>query len=176
VGAPPILEGKLGALLPLVPLMRGAGPEQLPELAGKVLELPDLDVLNQADLISMLAGFGALRFPDANVWDLLRRNLMLSEMIEELIEDSPFLRQIRDEARQKSREEGREEGRAEGHVEEARVFVRTLALARFPALTTADLAPLDRAVNLEHLRALVPALAAAVDLDEARRLLRAVGP
>jgi hypothetical protein len=71
-----------------MPLMRGAAPEQLPELAGKVLELPDLDALNQADLISMLAGFGALRFPDTNVWDLLRRNLMLSEVIEELIDEA----------------------------------------------------------------------------------------
>lgn len=195
----PILGGELGALLPLVPLMRGAAPEQLPELAGKVLELPSLDTLSQADLITMLVGFGALRFPDANIWSLLRSSHMFSELIEELIEDSPFFRQVRDAAEQKSREKGREEGRQEGrqkgrqegreegreegrkegreegHLEEARMMVRTLARARFPAITDADLAPLAHAVALDDLHALVPALAGAIDLEDALRLLRGVG-
>jgi hypothetical protein len=41
----PVLAGGLAGLLPLVPLMGVATPEQLPVLAERVLQLPDVGCL-----------------------------------------------------------------------------------------------------------------------------------
>lgn len=163
----PILSGELGGLLPIVPLMRGAAPEQLPALAEHVLELPSLDPLQRGDMISILAAFGALRFPKIDIWDYLRRSTMLSELIDELKEDSPFLRQIHDEAVA----EGREEGREEGRLLEARAVIRELALERFSDLSDTELAAVDRIKSLERLHALRQALKTMMDAQALRRAL-----
>ena len=110
----PILTGELSGLLPIVPLMRGATPEQLPTLGERVLELPGMDAHQRSDMVNMLVGFGALRFPKVNVWEYLRRSTMLSELMEELVQDSPYLRQIRDEAAAKGLAEGLEQGLEQG--------------------------------------------------------------
>ncbi|GAC1457816.1 MAG: hypothetical protein PVSMB4_17570 [Ktedonobacterales bacterium] len=175
----PILSGKLSGLVPLVPLMRGAAPEQLPELAEHVIQLPDLDALQRGDLVGMLATFGALRFPKVDIWDLLRRNLMLSEVMSELMEDSPFLRRIHDDAlaegRQEGRQEGREQGREEGVLLGARVLAREVVLARFPELDPADLEVIDRIDSVERLRVLARTLASAEDMQAVHRALVETG-
>lgn len=71
---------------------------------------------------------------------------MLTELMDELIEDSPLLRQIHDDAAA--------EGREEGHLAEARALVREVAQARFPELTAADLAPIEAIASLDRLHAL----------------------
>lgn len=147
----PILAGGLSGLLPIVPLMRGATPEQLPQLAERVVELPDIDALQRGDLISVLATFGTLRFPRINIWEWLRRSTMLTELMDELIEDSPFLRQIHEAAAA----EGREEGREQGRLNEARVLLREVAQTRFPELPEADLAPIETIASLDRLHSLV---------------------
>lgn len=139
------------------------------------MSLPDLDALQRGDLLGVLATLGNLRFPTANVWDLLRRDSMLSELIEELIEDSPFLRRIHDDAVQEGRaagrEEGREEGRAAGALEGARAIARGFVLARYPELG-AELGALDRIKTLPRLQALAEVLAGASDVEAARAALR----
>jgi predicted transposase YdaD len=173
----PILAGDLAGMLPLVPLMRGALPDQLPRLAERVLETPDLDALARGDLLSMVATFGALRFPKTNIWEAMRRSPMFSELIDELIEDSPFLRKIHDDAvaegREEGREQGREQGREEGSVSEAQTLLRDLARDRFPDLTDADLAPIATTTSRERLHALARALPRLPDADAFRQALQA---
>ena len=135
------------------------------------MEVPGLDALQRGDLIGMLATFGALRFPRTDIWDLLRRNAMLSELMDELIEDSPFLRQIRDEAASQARQEGLAAGRQEGQVEEARALVREIVAARAFDLQN-ELQALDRLSSLARLHALTRALVAAPDVEAAREALR----
>ncbi|HEV7129478.1 MAG TPA: hypothetical protein VGN32_18735 [Ktedonobacterales bacterium] len=172
----PILTGGLSGLVPIVPLMRGARPEQLPTLAEQVLELPELNALQRGDLVSMLATFGALRFPRIDIWEVLRSSTMLSELMNELIQDSPFLRKIHDDAevhgREEGREAGREAGREEGRLLEARSMLREMAQARFPEISDADLAGIDSIASVERLHALIRAT---VSSDSAQSLLLAVG-
>jgi predicted transposase YdaD len=180
----PILTGGLSGLVPIVPLMRGARPEQLPTLAEQVLELPELNALQRGDLVSMLATFGALRFPRIDIWEVLRSSTMLSELMNELIQDSPFLRKIHDDAevhgreegreagREEGREAGREAGREEGRLLEARSMLREMAQARFPEIRDADLAGIDSIASVERLHALIRAT---VSSDSAQSLLLAVG-
>ncbi|HEY7832139.1 MAG TPA: hypothetical protein VIG30_01125 [Ktedonobacterales bacterium] len=80
--------------------------------------------------------------------------------LEELVEDSPFLRLLRDE------------WVAHGQVRGAQAMLRQVALARFPALTEADLAPLAAISKLDHLHALVPVLLGTSDIDAFRRALQ----
>ena len=146
--------------------MRGAKAEQLLRLAERVVEQPG-DPMRRGDQISFLATFGALRFPRVNVWDLLRRSTMLSELMDELVEDSPFLRQLRDETLAR----GNREGREEGHLEEARMLLRQMAQARFPALTETELAPVETISRIDQLHALVLGLSA---MPDAATFLRAL--
>jgi hypothetical protein len=90
---------------------------------------------------------------------------MMSELIDELIEDSPFLRKIHDDAVQ--------EGRQEGALEGARSIARGFVLARFPELS-AEVAALDRVGTLARLQTLAEALAGAPDIEAARAALRGV--
>lgn len=161
----PVLTEELAGLVPLVPLMRGAAVEQLPALAERVVSIPEVDALQRGDLLGVLATLGALRFPTADIWDLLRRDSMMSELIDELIEDSPFLRKIHDDAVQ--------EGRQEGALEGARSIARGFVLARFPELS-AEVAALDRVGTLARLQTLAEALAGAPDIEAARAALRGV--
>ncbi|HEY7832138.1 MAG TPA: hypothetical protein VIG30_01120, partial [Ktedonobacterales bacterium] len=106
---------------------------------------------------------------------LLRRSTMLSELMDELVEDSPFLRQLRDESvargNREGREEGRHEGREEGHLEEARMLLRQMAQARFPALMEAELAPVEAISQIDRLHALVFGLS---EMPDAAAFLRAL--
>lgn len=135
----------------------------MPGLAERVLELPG-EPMQRGDQISLLATFGALRFPKVNMWDLLRRSTMLSELMDELVEDSPFLRQLRDESVA--------EGDKRGQVKEAQAMLRQMALARVPTLTESDLAPIGAVTTLERLHALVLVLMGISDADAFRRALR----
>jgi predicted transposase YdaD len=123
--------------------------------------------LQRGDLISVLATFGALRFPRINIWEWLRRSTMLTELMDELIEDSPFLRQIHDDAAAEDREEGREEG----HLAEARTLVREVAQARFPELTEADLVPIEAITSLDRLHALARDVVRLPDAQALRQAL-----
>lgn len=155
----PILAGDLGGLLPLVPLMQGATPEQLPALAEQVLKMPGLEMHQRGDMLGLLSGFSTLRFPKVDVWAYFRRSIMWSEVMDELVQQSPYLRQIH------------EEGREEGRLLEARALVREMAQERFPDLSAADLAAIDQVTSLDRLHAIRRALAGMADVQMLRELL-----
>jgi predicted transposase YdaD len=163
----PVLDGTLAGMLPLVPLMRGATPDQVPQLAERVVQLPDVSSLQRGDLLGILSVLGSLRFPKADMWSLLRRNTMLSELVDELIEDSPFLRQLHEEAVA----EGEARGEARGHVIGLRASVRDIAQARFAEISADELAGVDTIEDASRLHALIVALASAPDVAAARRAL-----
>jgi predicted transposase YdaD len=171
----PVLDGPLAGLLPLVPLMRGATAEQVPQLAERVANLPDVSALQRGDLLGILTTLGTLRFPKADLWALLRRNTMLSDLLDELIEDSPFLRQLHQEAvaegERKGREEGREEGQGLGRLDEARALVRDLVRMRFPEVAADELAGVETLADAGRLHDLALALAGAPDIAAARLAL-----
>jgi hypothetical protein len=108
-----------------------------------------------------VATFGALRFPKTNIWETMRRSAVLSELLDDLIEDSPFLRQIHDEAEVK------------GGLAEARMMLREMAQERFPDLTEADLAPIATITSRDRLHALARALLHLPDADAFRQALQA---
>jgi hypothetical protein len=120
----------------------------------------------------ILSIFGSLAFPKTDIWTLLRRNTMLSELLDELIEDSPFLHNLYYEAiaegERKGEAKGREEGRQEG-LNELRGLVRDLVRARFAELPAEELAGVEALADAERLHALVLALASAPDVAAARR-------
>ena len=128
-----------------------------------MLALQEIDALQRGDLISVLATFGALRFPRINIWEWLRRSIRLTELMDELIEDSPFLRQIHEAAAA--------EGREEGRLAEARALLRMVAWARFPELTEGHLAPIETIVSLDRLHVLAREV---VRLPDAHALQRAL--
>jgi hypothetical protein len=92
---------------------------------------------------------------------------MFSELLDELIEDSPFLRQLHEEAVA----EGRAEGRAEGLVSGLRTLVAELARLRFADITAEELAGVESMTDADRLQALALGLASAQDVDAARRAL-----
>lgn len=92
---------------------------------------------------------------------------MLSELVDDLIEDSPFLRQLHQEAMA----EGEARGEARGHLSGLRMSVRDIARARFAEISADELAGVDTIEDAGRLHALIAALASAPDVAAARRAL-----
>lgn len=88
---------------------------------------------------------------------------MRSEVMDELVQESPYLRQIH--------QEGREEGREEGRLLEARALVREMAQERFPDLSAADPAVIDQVTSLDRLHAIRRALASMANVQMLRELM-----
>jgi hypothetical protein len=145
--------------------------------------MDDVGSLRRGDLLGKLTTFGSLRFPTTDIWTLLRRTTLLSELLDELIEDSPFLQKLHQEAlvegeakgetkgRQEGEAKGCQEGEAEGRGAEARAMVRDLVRVRFAGITAEELAGIDTLADADRLHALALALASAPDEPAARRAL-----
>jgi predicted transposase YdaD len=143
----------------------------LPELAERVVQLPDVSALQRGDLLGILTTLGSLRFPKADIWGQLRRDTMLAELLDELIEDSPFLRKLHQDALAEGEAKGEAKGRQEGRVTELRAILRDIARTRFTEITPEELAGVDALQDADRLHALALALASAPDVAAARRVL-----
>ena len=121
---------------PLATLMRGEALTTLETVAQRLAQAP-LPYSEREELTGMLAVLAGLRLPRPVVEQVLRRNPMLRELLQE----SSVAEILREEAEAK----GEARGLAEGEVKGQRILVQTILESRFGPLDTAEVAALGAA-------------------------------
>lgn len=145
------------ALLPFVPLMKGARKE-LEEAATQLRDITDEPLRRETALHFAL--LGTLRYNLLEMLELIGRRGMIP--LEQLKKHSSFYQYILEEGRQEGREEGREEGRRLAITQ----FFRHLVSKRFPDLQLGQ--EVDAVQDLNQLEELAGELDTIPDADTLR--------
>jgi hypothetical protein len=133
-----VLRRKAGALLALVPLMKGAEERQIVKASRSIEELPRPEEVRR-DYQIVLALLAGKAFPELDLDRVIPRELYMGSTFYERIVEEGFLkgqeagREVgreagRQEGREEGREAGRQEGRQEGREEGRRSTAKELAL------------------------------------------------
>lgn len=153
-----VLETEEAGVWPLAALMAGAPLATLEAVAERIARAP-LPEAERGELTGLLAVLAGLRLPRPVVQEVMRRNPMLRNLLNE----SSVAELLREEAGA----EGRTKGRAEGKEEGQRELVLAILESRFGPLEPEELAAL-RVAKEPTLRGL--AIHSATDSREQARL------
>jgi predicted transposase YdaD len=122
-----LLEMDRPALLPLVGQTRIDDPEQiLPQAVARIRAVPEREMRGR-----MLTLFRTLL--SEQEWVEMAERLIEKD---ELLLDTPYMRQLREEGREEGRQEGREEGRQEGMLLTLRRTILNTLTLRFDPLAS----------------------------------------